>query len=64
MKYHRSPDFERVTILLPVSEARLLKHLAVDIGQTASAVVRAAVKDLLAREEPTSGSEDRAQAKL
>jgi hypothetical protein len=47
MRYHRSEDFERVTILLPIREARRLKHFAVDQGRSTSAVGRQAVVTFL-----------------
>jgi len=49
MKYHRSQDFERVTVMLPVSDARTLKHFAVDEGRSTSAVIRSAVAEYMAK---------------
>lgn len=48
MKYHRNPtEFERVTILLPIAESRILKHFAVDAGRSVSMVAREAVREYL-----------------
>jgi Arc/MetJ-type ribon-helix-helix transcriptional regulator len=38
---------ERVTILMPESDARLLRHAAVDAGKSTSAVVRNALRPIL-----------------
>jgi predicted transcriptional regulator len=48
---------ERLTILLPADDARQLKHFAVDNAQSASAIVRTALKDFMHKSKEVSDSD-------
>lgn len=57
MKAHFE-NTERVTIVMPATDARRLKHLAVDEGKSTSAVAREALRNHLDGAKRTASAEN------